>query len=60
MNTILNFLFGKDARIFNKKGEVQHKHPKSKWENWQKRYQSQPEFNWRNHTGTQAKSKKTS
>lgn len=60
MKALLDFLFGKEAQIFNKKGEVEHQFPKKKWEDWQKRYFSQAEYNWRNHKGTQAKSQKNS
>ncbi|MCB0414217.1 MAG: hypothetical protein KDD50_07780 [Bdellovibrionales bacterium] len=58
MGTILDFLFGKSPKIFDKDGNVQHNLPKEKWENWQKRYTSNPQYNWQNHTGTTAKSLK--
>jgi hypothetical protein len=48
---VLNFLFGKDPDIFDDNGQVVHKHPKKKWDNWQNRYKNDPQFNWRNHTG---------
>tara|TARA_B100000749_G_scaffold280875_1_gene279597 strand:- start:46792 stop:46980 length:189 start_codon:yes stop_codon:yes gene_type:complete len=60
MKFLLDFLFGKGPDIFDEQGRVVHKHPKSKWEAWNKRYFSDPEMNWRNHTGTKAKIKKNS
>lgn len=54
MTKLLKFLFGSPPDIFDEKGQVRHKLPKSKWEAWQKRYTSSPEYNWKNHTGTKA------
>jgi hypothetical protein len=51
MGGILDFLFGKDAKIFDKKGNIQHDLPDSKWSNWNNRYQQGPEYNWQSHTG---------
>lgn len=50
----LSFLFGKPTDIFSEDGSVRHKFPKKKWEAWQNRYTSTPEYNWKNHTGTKA------
>lgn len=49
-----DFLFGKDPDIFDENGRVLHKHPKKKWEAWQNRTKTDPQYNWRNHTGTRA------
>jgi len=51
MGIILDFLFGKDAKIFDKKGQIHHDLPDSKWSNWNNRYQQGAEYNWRGHTG---------
>ncbi|MFN7824780.1 MAG: hypothetical protein ACK5P6_05405 [Pseudobdellovibrionaceae bacterium] len=51
---VLDFLFGKDPDIFDESGNVLHKFPKKKWEAWQNRLKNDPQYNWRNHTGTQA------
>lgn len=51
---LLEFLFGKTPDIFDKEGQVSHRLPKEKWEAWQRRYTSNPEYNWRNHAGTKA------
>jgi hypothetical protein len=52
MKPVLDFLFGKDPDIFDENGNVLHKHPKKKWEAWQNRFKTNPDYNWRNHTGT--------
>jgi hypothetical protein len=57
--TLLGFLFGKDPQIFDDKGRVAHDLPKEKWDAWHKRYMNDPNMNWRNHRGMQAKSKKS-
>ncbi len=48
---VLDFLFGKDPDIFDENGNVMHKFPKKKWEAWQNRMKSDPQLNWRNHSG---------
>lgn len=55
MGKILDFLFGKSPKIFDKDGTVRHHLPKEKWEAWQARYLQSEEFNWRNHAGVRAK-----
>lgn len=57
MSKILDFLFGKDPKIFDRDGKVRHDLPKSKWDNWNNRYQQGAEYNWRNHTGTKGPQK---
>ena len=57
LKSIGNFLFGKEADIFDEKGQVLHKHPKKKWDNWQNRYKNDPNFNWRHHSGIGASKK---
>ena len=54
MGTILDFLFGKSPKIFDKNGKVRHELKKEQWANWDNRYQQGSEYNWRNHTGTKA------
>ena len=54
ISSLLNFLFGKSPKIFDPDGQVRHDLPKSKWSEWENRYTSSPEFNWKNHTGTKA------
>lgn len=57
---VLDFLFGKSPDIFDDKGNVSHKLPKKRWDAWQNRMKTDPQFNWRNHTGTQAGKKNAS
>ena len=59
LGKIGNFLFGKNPEIFDSKGNVIHNHPKKKWDQWQNRFKTDPQYNWRNHTGTRAGQKKT-
>lgn len=59
LGKLMGFLFGKDPQIFDKDGNVRHNLPKEKWEAWQNRYTSNPEFNWRNHTGMKAKDRRS-
>ena len=54
LKSIAQFLIGKDPEIFDEKGNVLHKHPKRKWDDWQNKYVKSDEHNWRKHTGTQA------
>jgi len=51
MGKVLDFLFGKDPDIFDEKGNVSHKLPKKKWDAWYNRTKTDPQYNWRNHTG---------
>ncbi len=55
MGKLLGFLFGKEAKIFDKDGNVRHNLPKEKWDAWQARYLQNEELNWRNHSGVRAK-----
>ena len=54
MGFILDFLFGRKPKIFDKDGSVRHDLPKEKWTAWNNRYQQGTEYNWRNHTGMRA------
>ena len=51
LKSIGDILFGKQSDIFDEAGNVIHKHPKKKWDNWQNRYKNEPNFNWRQHQG---------
>ncbi len=48
---VLDFFFGKDPDIFDEKGNVSHKLAKKKWDAWYNRTKTDPQYNWRNHTG---------
>lgn len=52
--TLGDVLFGKDPDIFDDKGNVIHKLPKRKWDDWHNRYVKGDEYNWRTHKGTEA------
>lgn len=57
LKTIGDVLFGKDPEIFDDKGNVVHKLPKRKWDDWANRYIKGDEYNWRTHVGTKAGAK---
>lgn len=59
LKSVGNFLFGKNPDIFDENGRVVHKLPVKKWEAWHNRTKTDPEYNWRNHTGTSAGAKHT-
>jgi len=43
-----NFLFGKDAQIFDEEGRVRHQFPEKKWADWKSRFQTSC-YDWRLH-----------
>ncbi len=53
-----DFLFGKSPDIFDENGKVSHKLPKKKWDAWHSRTKTDPQYNWRNHSGTTMARKK--
>lgn len=54
LKSIGDFLFGKDPKIFDDKGNVYHEHPKKKWDDWHNRIKYNPNYNWRQHSGSGA------
>ncbi|MEQ1721773.1 MAG: hypothetical protein ABL930_01265 [Pseudobdellovibrio sp.] len=54
LSKVGNFLFGKEADIFDDKGRVLHKLPKKKWDDWNDRIVKGKDYNWRDHKGTEA------
>jgi hypothetical protein len=57
LKSVANFLLGKDPEIFDENGRVSHQLPKKKWDDWKTKYIKSNEYNWRNHSGTQANAK---
>ncbi|MAF91673.1 MAG: hypothetical protein CL674_10420 [Bdellovibrionaceae bacterium] len=56
---IISFLFGKKPLIhFTKQGSVRHDLPEEKWKKWKDRFEQNPDYNWKNHTGRQTIKKK--
>lgn len=51
MGKVLDFLFGKSPKIFDKDGTVRHDLGQKKWDDWNKRFQDNASYNWKNHTG---------
>lgn len=54
LKSVADFLLGKEADIFDTNGNVSHKLPKKKWDDWQNKYIKSNEYNWRDHAGTKA------
>ncbi len=54
LKKVSDFLFGKDPDIFDDKGNVLHKLPKKKWDDWHNRIVKGEDYNWRAHKGTEA------
>ncbi len=54
LRSIGDFLFGKTPDIFDNSGNVSHKLTKRTWDAWSNRIKMDPDYNWRNHTGTRA------
>jgi hypothetical protein len=54
LKKVSDFLFGKDPDIFDDKGQVLHKLPKRKWDDWHNRIVKGEEYNWRTHAGTKS------
>ncbi|MBC7419298.1 MAG: hypothetical protein H7328_01100 [Bdellovibrio sp.] len=54
LKSLGDFLLGKDPDIFDDKGNVLHKLPKRKWDEWNDRIIKGAEYNWREHVGQQA------
>ena len=54
LKNIGNFLFGKDPDIFDDKGNVLHKLPRKRWDDWNNRIIKGADYNWREHKGAQA------
>lgn len=54
LKKVTDFLFGKDPDIFDNKGQVLHKLPKKKWDDWNNRIVKGEDYNWRTHAGVTA------
>ena len=46
-----NFMFGKNAQIFDENGHVLHQFPEEKWAKWNNRLKTNPDYNWHLHAG---------
>lgn len=51
LKPVLDFLFGKDAKIFNKKGVVEHDLGAKKWSGWSDRFAKNPDYDFTQHQG---------
>ena len=48
---ISKFLIGALPSVYDKEGNVTHKLSDKKWKDWEARYLSSADYNWRSHTG---------
>jgi hypothetical protein len=48
-----DFLFGKDPKIFDEKGNVRHNFSEQKWVDWDQRIRKNPNYDWREHAGVE-------
>lgn len=51
LKPVLDFLFGKAPKIFNKKGAVQHELGAIKWKAWKDRFRKNPDYDYTQHRG---------
>ncbi|MBC7467343.1 MAG: hypothetical protein H7256_15240 [Bdellovibrio sp.] len=51
---LANIVGGSEPDIFDDKGQIAHKLPKKKWDDWQNRLIQSAEYNWREHKGSKA------
>lgn len=55
---LVSFLFGSKPKIkFTKDGRTKHDHPDKKWQDWKDRFEKNPSYDWRKHSGTKPSSK---
>lgn len=59
LKKILDFIGGKNPEIFDKKGRVEHQLGQKKWLDWDNRNKSNPEYDWKQHSGKSTKRVKT-
>ena len=55
MKPLLDFLFGTSAKIFNKKGTVEHDLGKGLWSQWTERFSKNPDYDFTQHQGRENK-----
>lgn len=53
LSKVIDFLFGKEPKIFDDRGNVVHQLPKTKWDQWQDRFRKDDNYNFRKHVATE-------
>ncbi len=52
---IVEFLFGSKPKIkFTEDGRTKHELSNKKWQDWKDRFEKNPLYNWREHSGTKS------
>lgn len=55
---IVDFLIGKKPLVkFTKDGRVKHDHQDSKWKSWKERFETNENYDFKKHSGTESKKK---
>ncbi len=54
LGKILDVIGGKDPDIFDAYGRVRHKFADKKWQDWDSRIRKNKDFDWRQHSGSDA------
>lgn len=50
---LLDFIFGKKPKIkFTRDGRTKHDFSDQKWQEWKDRFEKNPAYDWRQHSGT--------
>lgn len=58
MGKLLDILFGKAPKIFNKKGNVQHDLGKQKWSGWSDRFTKDPNYDYTKHVANASRAER--
>ncbi len=48
---LLHFIGGKPPDVVFKNGEITHVHTDKKWREWKDRFEKNPEYQWKQHSG---------
>ena len=51
LKKILEFMGGKNPKIFNRKGQVEHDLGNERWSEWDAKIRTSPDYDWKRHTG---------
>lgn len=49
LKSVAQFIIGKDPDIFDERGNVLHKFTDDKWNAWNNRLKTNPDYDWTNH-----------
>ncbi len=58
LKKILYFIGGKPPQVNFRNGEITHDHPEKKWQAWKDRFEKDPNYQFRQHSGISGKFQK--